>query len=41
MNKILGTPAPNFDLDAGDVDGDDDITITDAVGIVNIILGTR
>ena len=39
VNKILGTPAPEFMEDAADVNGDGKITIADAVEIVNIVVG--
>ena len=36
-NYITGTPAGNFNIDAADVNDDSKITITDAVGVVDII----
>ena len=44
VNYILGNPADGFNIEAANVDGDQDeggnpiITISDAVGVVNIIL---
>ena len=38
LNYILGTPSVNFVKMAADVNDDDEITITDAVGVVDIIL---
>lgn len=38
MDYILGNTVANFNKSAADVSGDGNITITDAVGIVDIIL---
>ena len=37
----LGIPAENFDSEAADVNEDKAITITDAVGVVNIIVSDK
>ena len=41
MDKILGNPSDDFIEEAANVNDDDGISIIDAVGVVDIILGVE